>query len=482
MAKRVAGLGGPALSALSSPQEIVEAALSAATGDDTVVIVTDRSEANLRWASSSLTTNGEMGSRSVTVISAVGVSGGTAAGVVGRTIADVADVRALVEAAEAAARGSEAAADAAPLVTPSQAGGGSDFALAPEPTSIGAFEGLARDLGEVFARSGADRQHFGFAEQIVDTTYLGSSTGLRLRHVQPTGRLEMNAKNADWSSSAYLGFSVRDPSEADALAADAELAKRLGWAQRSIDLPAGRYATILPPTCLADLLVYATWEAEAKSADEGRSAFSRRGGGTRVGDRIAALPLDLYSDSARDGIQSAPFAIVTASTASTSVFDNGLPLGRQDLLRGGELVSLAGSRAYAAASAAAGHHTPVHAAGDNLVLEQVGATASLDDLVASTERGLLLSTFWYIRVVDPQTLLLTGLTRDGIYLVEGGEVRGAVTNFRWNESPLDVLHRITEVGASERCYPREWGDYFTRAVVPPVRVADFNMSSVSQAR
>ncbi|WP_295693534.1 metallopeptidase TldD-related protein [Lapillicoccus sp.] len=467
---------------LSSPQEIVEAALSAATTDGTIVIVTDRSEANLRWASSSLTTNGEMGSRSVTVISTVGVGGGTAAGVVGASIADVADVRALVEAAEASARGSETAADAVPLITPGEAGSGSDFSLAPEPTSIGALAGLAHDLGEVFAASGPARQHFGFAEQIVDTTYLGSSTGLRLRHVQPTGRLEMNAKNADWSSSAYLGFSVRDPSEADALAADAQLAQRLGWAERSIDLPAGRYEAILPPTCLADLLIYATWEAEAKSTDEGRSAYSRKGGGARIGDRFAALPLDLYSDSAHAGIQSAPFAVVTASTSSASVFDNGLPLGRQDILRGGELVSLAGSRAYAATAAAAGSGTPVHASGDNLVFEQPGAIGSLDDLVASTERGLLLATMWYIRVVDPQTLLLTGLTRDGIYLVEGGEVQGAVNNFRWNESPLDVLGRITEVGASERCYPREWGDYFTRAVVPPVRVADYNMSSVSQAR
>jgi len=116
------------------------------------------------------------------------------------------------------------------------------------------------------------------------------------------------------------------------------------------------------------------------------------------------------------------------------------------------------------------------------VLEAPGATGGLDDLVASTQRGLLLSTVWYVRVVDPQTLLLTGLTRDGVYLVEEGEVVGAVNNFRWNESPLDVLDRITEVGATERCYPREWGDYFTRAAMPPVRVSDFNMSSVSAAQ
>jgi predicted Zn-dependent protease len=102
-------------------------------------------------------------------------------------------------------------------------------------------------------------------------------------------------------------------------------------------------------------------------------------------------------------------------------------------------------------------------------------------MVAATDRGLLLTTLWYIREVDPQTLLLTGLTRDGVFLVEGGEVTGAVNNFRFNESPVDLLARITEVGRTERTLPREWNDWFTRAAMPAVRVPDFNMSSVSPA-
>ncbi len=466
----------------ATPQQLVEAALSAATTDGTVVIVTDRSEANLRWANSSMTTNGEMSSRSMTVVATTPSGQGTASGVVDRAVTDLADVRELVAAAEAAARQAEPGSDAAPLVTPEQAGSGSSFDLEPEPTSIGAFAGLAADLGAVLRDSGADRQHFGFAEQVVDSVYLGSSAGLRLRHVQPTGRLEMNAKNADWTASSYLGFTLRDPSEADVRAADAELTKRLAWSQRSVDLPAGRYETILPPTALADLVIYAYWLAEAKAADDGRSAFARRTGGSRIGDRIARLPIDVYSDPTHTGIESAPFVVARASTSDTSVYDNGLPLARQDFIRSGELVSLNGSRAYAAASAAAGRDTVVRQPGDNLVVSAPGATAGLDDLVASTERGLLLSTMWYIRIVDPQTMLMTGLTRDGVFLVEGGEVVGAVNNYRWNESPLDVLERITEVGVSERCYPREWGDYFTRTSMPPVRVEGFNMSSVSQAR
>ena len=145
-------------------------------------------------------------------------------------------------------------------------------------------------------------------------------------------------------------------------------------------------------------------------------------------------------------------------------------------ISGGVLANLIRPRAWALKTTA-----PATATVDNLVLELPGATASLDEMVAGTERGLLLTTLWYIREVDPQTLLLTGLTRDGVFLVEGGEVTGAVNNFRFNESPVDLLGRITQAGRTERTLPREWNDWFTRAAMPTVRVPDFNMSTVSQA-
>ena len=117
---------------------------------------------------------------------------------------------------------------------------------------------------------------------------------------------------------------------------------------------------------------------------------------------------------------------------------------------------------------------------DNLVAD-AGGTATTDEMVARTERGLLLTCLWYIREVDPQTMLLTGLTRDGVYLVEGGEVVGVVNNFRWNESPVDLLGRTSESGLSVPTLPREWSDYFTWAQMPALRIPDFNMSSVSPA-
>jgi predicted Zn-dependent protease len=147
-----------------------------------------------------------------------------------------------------------------------------------------------------------------------------------------------------------------------------------------------------------------------------------------------------------------------------------------DWIKDGVLANLIRPRAWALKTTA-----PAIGAVDNLILEDPTATATLDDMVAGTERGLLLTTLWYIREVDPQTLLLTGLTRDGVFLVEGGEVTGAVNNFRFNESPVDLLARVTQAGRTERTLPREWNDWFTRTAMAPLRVPDFNMSSVSPA-
>jgi predicted Zn-dependent protease len=140
------------------------------------------------------------------------------------------------------------------------------------------------------------------------------------------------------------------------------------------------------------------------------------------------------------------------------------------------LADLIRTRAWAAKTGA-----PPRPWVDNLVLDGPADGRTLDQMIAGTERGVLVTSLWYIREVDPQTLLLTGLTRDGNYLVEGGEVVGAVNNFRWNESPVDLLGRLAETGRTERCLPREWNDFFTRAAMPPLRIPDFNMSTVSKA-
>ncbi|MCW2837886.1 MAG: putative modulator of gyrase, partial [Marmoricola sp.] len=119
---------------------------------------------------------------------------------------------------------------------------------------------------------------------------------------------------------------------------------------------------------------------------------------------------------------------------------------------------------------------------DNLVLDVAGGSGDESDLVAGMEDGLLLTCLWYIREVDPQTMLLTGLTRDGVYRVEGGEIVGAVNNFRFNESPIELLKRYTHASATVPSFSREWGeDQFSRTATPALRIPDFNMSSVSRA-
>ena len=168
-----------------------------------------------------------------------------------------------------------------------------------------------------------------------------------------------------------------------------------------------------------------------------------------------------------------------SSSNESSVFDNGLGLGRTDWIRDGVLTSLLQTRHSAAMTEPAGDARR----STTWSSTSPAAAARVEDLVAGMDDGLLVTCFWYIREVDPQTLLLTGLTRDGVYKVERGEIVGVVNNFRWNESPLDLLRRFTEASATVPSFSREWGDdYFSRTATPAIRVPDFNMSSVSPAQ
>ncbi|EST37782.1 peptidase [Streptomycetaceae bacterium MP113-05] len=461
-------------SAARKPHEIVERALELSRADGCVVIADETSTANLRWAGNALTTNGVTRGRTLTVIATVDGAEGTASGVVSRAAVTAAELEPLVRAAEEAARTSGPAQDAQPLVAGVPAS--AHFTDSPAETDSAVFASFAPALGESFARAhAAGRELYGFASHAVTSSYLGTSTGLRLRHDQPSGTVELNAKSRDLVRSAWAGRCTRDFADVNPAALDAELAQRLAWAERRVELPAGRYETLLPPTAVADLLIYQLWSSGARNAAEGRTVFSRAGGGTRVGDRLSQLPLTLRSDPHEPGLEAAPFVLAHASGDDSSVFDNGLPLAATDWIRDGELTSLPTSRHSAGLTG-----LPVAPEVDNLVLRADGADASLEEMVARTERGLLLTCLWYIREVDPATLLLTGLTRDGVYLVENGEVTGAVNNFRFNESPVGLLSRATEAGRTERTLPREWSDWFTRAAMPALRVPDFHMSSVSR--
>ncbi len=456
-----------------TPQEIVERALAVPGGAGRVVLVSETSEAVLRWANSTMTTNGHTVDRRVSVVALEAVEGGTAAGVVssGEPLADLDAVADLVAAARRAARGAGPARDVAPLPDPGLAD--PTWADGAAETSIGVFGGLADDLAEVLA---GPLRHYGFASHEVTTAWLGTSAGVRRRWVQPTGSVELNVKTPDLVGSAWTGRSTVDFADVDVVALGADAARRLDWGRRRVTLAPGRYETLLPPSAVADLLLMLTWSMQGRAAQEGRSAFAGPRG-PRVGERLTDLPLTLASDPGAPGLEYAPFVTALHSGDGVSVFDNGAPARRVEWLRDGVIGELAYSRAEAAEFG-----TAFAPAGDNLLLTG-GSAATLPDLVAVTRRGLLLTCLWYVREVDPATLLLTGLTRDGVYLVEDGEVVAEVDhNFRFNHSPLDLVRHATEVGATARTVPREWKDWFTRVAMPPVRVPEFNMSSVSPGR
>jgi predicted Zn-dependent protease len=459
-------------------QELVERGLAradSAGADGCVVLVEEGSHADVRYALNTTTTNGVQRGRAVSVIAFAGDSSGTArrTGVVGTE--GVVD---MVDAALTDAKAAPPAEDAFPLVTPGDGVPATErsFNAPPEETDSGVLEPVLSALSGAFERArGRDAVLAGFAELDVATLYLGSSTGLRLSHAQPTGAVSLVGRTADGSSSAWVAAPTIAPSLREM---EEEIWRRLDWATRQIALDAGRYEVILPPSGVADMMAMLAFGAlGGQDAEDGRTVFSKEGGGTRVGETVATLPFTLSSDPAEPGIECTPFVATAASSSEVSVFDNGLASGRTEWLRDGVLDHLRYHRAGAARSGVA--MAPYV---DNLVLrcDAVGG-GSIDEMVARTERGLLLTCLWYIREVDPATLLMTGLTRDGVYVIEDGEVVGAANNFRFNESPVDLLARATEVGTPVRALGREFGEYLNRTIMPPLRIPDYNMSSVSQA-
>lgn len=441
-----------------------------------VVMIEESTQANLRWANNALTTNGLMHGRTGQVVALASVEGGVANGCVQGPVSSADELIALVEEAARVAATGTADPDARALVD-----GGTDPDF-DQPATLGGvevFTDLAQGLGRAFEQAVDQHLFFGFAEHHVTTTWLGSSAATRRRGVTRMGRLELNAKHPDLIGSAWVGRASTTFADVDIDALVAEVLQRLDWCRTRIELPAGRYDVVLPGGALADLLIYQYWTMTGRDAREGSTVFAGPEGGTKVGTRLSEQPLRLASHPSAVGMEQLPFAAAPSSQAGlVSVYDNGRPTRAIDWIKDGTLAQLVETspeqRKQGLPAEQYAWPTP------NLILDG-GGDQSIDELVAGVERGLLLTCLWYIREVDPQTLLLTGLTRDGVYLIEHGKVVGMVNNFRWNESPVEVLGRISAVGRTEQVLCREWNDWFTHTAMPAVTVRDFNMSTVSKA-
>ncbi len=460
---------------ISAP-DLIEKILARATTDDCIVIVQDKTQANLRWANNTLTTNGVIQERKVTVLAFISTNGSMAAGGVSRTNVNESEIDELLAEATATAKAAGPAEDYAPLAKDLTLG---NWSADHVPTGPEVFKVFAPELGEMLKRSAAEKiEHFGYAEHTHESYWLGSKGGLRLRHDAPVGRVEMTAKSHERSRSTWEGKETHNFTNISVKDMDASIRQRLEWQARKIDLPAGKYQTLLPSGSVADLYTYMIWVSAARDAFEGQSVFSKKDGGkagaTRIGERLSNVKLNLFSDPRHALLPTVPFLINPVSSPFGSVFDNGQQTARVDWLKDGVLQSLVQTRATAKLTS-----LPFTPMGYNYIMDVEGGAGSLNDLIAKVENGLLLTTFWYIRMVDPNSLLLTGLTRDGVYHVKNGEVQGATNNFRWNDSPVNALSRIAHAGASEWTQPREWAGDISSMYAPPLIINDFNMSTVS---
>lgn len=454
-----------------APHLLAEAAIGALNkrGYQGIAIIDAHSQSNLRFANNDLTTNGISFSVHATVI-AVSMADEPSVGISGGAVHSSEQVDALVGEAIASAATNPPAQDFAPLI----AAHSPDWASGAKVTTMSDFTAFSPKLGEALnqARS-SKRLLFGFAQQSFTTTYLATTAGAKLRHVDPTATLEMTARTLDGDASAWWGVGGTEIDALDPAFGADELARRLSWSVNKISLEPGRYEVLLPPSAVADLMVYLLWTAGVREAVDGRSVFSAGKGGHRIGERLSKLPLTLFSEPQASGIECAPFEITHASSDNASIFDNGTGIETTKWIEEGVLRSLYGSRFTE-------KETGVKAAPmiDNLILDGSG-TKSIDQMISETKDGILLTCLWYIREVDPKTLLLTGLTRDGVYVIRNGEIVGAASNFRFNESPVDLLSRCIEIGETVRTLPRELNDYFTRTKMPTLRIPDFNFSSIA---
>ena len=222
------------------------------------------------------------------------------------------------------------------------------------------------------------------------------------------------------------------------------LRQRLDWAARSLEMPAGAYEVLLEPSAAADLAISAYWFMTRRDADEGRSPYSRPGGGTLIGERLFGRCDAVFGSGCMPASRQRRFITASTRAALRRCSTTGSIIGRTEWVREGVLQNLITPRYWAAKIGASGAVPYIN----NLILEGRGPSMQRDDR-ADRSRALLVTCFWYIRTVDPQSALVTGLTRDGVFLVEGGRVKGAVNNFRWNMSPIAALAQATQIGAQQ---------------------------------
>ena len=446
---------GDGLLTREQAKALADRVLSFSTGDQTRVIIRSERDGNTRFADASITTSGGVTDTSLTVTVTVGRRRASAS----TNVLDDASLKRTVDLAARLARLSPDDPEFMPELGPQTYATVNAFVertadLNPEARATAVKRVLesaveaGKPAGTVFVA--------GFLESHARATAVANSNGLFAYHRTTDADLSVTARTADgtgsgWASGGARDWGAVDPGRLGRVAAQKAVASRSPQA-----IEPGMYTAVLEPQAVTDLVPLLGGALNARTADEGRSAFSKPGGGTRIGEKVVDERVTLYSDPTDPGLLAAPF-------------DNeGLPIGRTVWIEKGILRNLAYNRFWA-------QKQGVRPTGNALAggLALVGGTKSTEELIAGCPRGILVTHFFYIRSLDPRTVLQTGLTRDGAFIIENGKITRALKNFRWNESPLLMLNRLEDIGRPE---PTAAG-----RLMPALRVSNFNFSSLSDA-
>ncbi len=274
--------------------------------------------------------------------------------------------------------------------------------------------------------------------------------------------LTCTVRTEDERGSGWVASNVADIGKFDAKRSIRTAISKAKGSAEAKALEPGKYTVILEPAAAAGLIGFMMSGFDARQADEGRSFLTRKGGGNRIGEKVFDERVSLYSDPWDAEVPALPWD------------QEGLACGRLQIVNKGVVENLRYSRFWAKQKDARPSGQP-----GNLIM--VGGDASTDELVKQTRRGVLVSRTWYIRLVDPQTMLLTGLTRDGTFYIENGEIKYPVKNFRFNESPVIMLNNIEALGKAERLSGAGGGGGGLVMKIPAMKIRDFTFTSLSDA-
>jgi len=435
-------------------QGITNKILSYSKADSCIVTIGGSEDRHVRFAQNMATTNGSPSSLEVGVESHFGKRSGSS------STTDLSDsaLAALVAAAEKTAKLAPENPEFMPPVGPQTYVTGTGFSTTTAGTNS---DMLAAAIRPVLQQAEAKNlQASGFLDIGTSFSSFGNSKGLFVYDTQSNVLHTITARTPDGTGSGWAGTTHTDFSKMDVAGMGAVAIDKAVRSQNPVKLPPGKYTVILEPSAVSDLLSILIGEFDQRSADEGRSFATKKGGGSLLGETAFGKNVTLYSDP-ND-------ALVPGSIYS----DDGLPAQRTAWIENGILKNLQCSRYWA-------QKTKRNAVPSPTTLTLVGGTTSTADLIKQVKHGLLITRFWYIREVDPQTVLLTGLTRDGVFLIENGEITKPSCNFRFNESPVAMLNKVIAMGPSVRAYGEE--SIGLPTAVPTLLVDEFTLSSVSDA-